>query len=81
MVVRRLLGKATLSVVSTDVQHAAGAVQLCAGLEASCEAAIHSIQTIFTDNSNEGILLVDASIAFNFLNSQVTLHNITTVCP
>ena len=80
-VVRRLLGKAILSVAGTDVQHAAGAIQLCAGQEVGCEAAIHSIRTIFTDSGNEGVLLVDASNAFNLLNRQVALRNITTICP
>ena len=42
-VVRRLLGKAIPSLAGTDVQHAAGAIQLCAGQEAGCEAAIHEI--------------------------------------
>ena len=46
-----------------------------------CEAAIHSIRTIFTDSGNEGVLLVDASNAFNLLNRQVALRNITTICP
>ena len=56
-----VLGKAILSVTGTDVQHSAGAMQLCAGQEAGCEAAIHSLWTIFTDNGNEGALPVDAS--------------------
>ena len=80
-VVRRLLGKAIPSLAGTDVQHAAGAIQLCAGQEAGCEAAIHSIRTIFTDSGNEGVLLVDAFNAFNLLNRQVALCNITTICP
>ena len=80
-VVRRLLGKAILSVTATDVQHAAGAIQLCDRQEAGCEAAIHSIRILFTDNGNEGVLLVDATNAFNLLNRQVALCNITTVCP
>ena len=42
-VVRRILGKAILSVVDTNVQQAAGTIQFCSSQEASCEAAIHAI--------------------------------------
>ena len=58
-----------------------GAIQLCAGQEAGCEAVIHSIRTLFSDNGNEGVLLVGASNVFNLLNRQVALRNITTICP
>lgn len=79
-VARRIVGKAVLSVTGTDVKRAAGAIQLCAGQEAGCEAAIHAMRRIFSDDGNEGVLLVDASNAFNQLNRKVALHNVTTVC-
>ena len=75
-VVRRILGKAILSDVGTDVQQAAGTTQLCASQEAGCEASIHAMQKIFTDEGNEGALLVEASNAFNQLNRKVVLRNI-----
>ena len=78
---RRIVGKAVLAVVSPDVQKAAGAVQLCAGQEGGCEAAIHAMRMIFQDASSEGVLLVDASNAFNRLNRKVALHNISRLCP
>ena len=80
-VARRILGKTILSVAGSDVQQAAGTTQLCAGQEAGCEAAIHAMRKIFSDDGNEGVLLVDASNAFNQLNRNVALHNIMTVCP
>ena len=76
-----ILGKTILSVAGSDVQQAAGTTQLCAGQEAGCEAAIHAMRKIFSDDGNEGVLLVDASNAFNQLNRNVALHNIMTVCP
>ena len=80
-VVRRILGKAILSDVGTDVQQAAGTTQLCASQEAGCEASIHAMQKIFTDEGNEGALLVEASNAFNQLNRKVVLRNIFSMCP
>ena len=47
--VRRIIGKSILSTIKTDIQEAAGTLQLCAGQEAGCEAAIHAMQQIFKD--------------------------------
>ena len=67
-VVRRIIAKAVLSVVGGDIQQAAGALQLCAGQISGVEAAIHSMRSIFAEDSSEDMLLVDASNAFNSLN-------------
>ena len=40
-----------------------GCLQLCTGRRAGCEAAVHAMREIFTDEGTEGILLVDASNA------------------
>ena len=80
-VVRRIIGKAILTVISEDIQTAAGSRQLCAGQKAGCEAAVHAMRNIFEDGSTEGILLVDASNAFNNLNREAALHNILLRCP
>ena len=39
------------------------------------------MRTIFEDPTTEGIILVDASNAFNSLNRRVALHNIQISCP
>ena len=80
-VLRRIVGKAIMSIISGDVQRAAGDQQLCAGQEAGCEAAVHALRQIFDSAGSEGVLLVDASNAFNSLNRQVALHNIKLLCP
>lgn len=80
-VLRRILGKAIMSVVSKDVQRAAGDHQLCAGQEAGCDAAVHAVRQVFIDSDTEGVLMVDATNAFNRLNRQVALHNIRLLCP
>ena len=77
-IVRRIISKAVLKSV---VLEAAGTLQLCAGHEAGCEAAIHSMCRIFHDATTEAVLLVDANNAFNSLNRKVALLNIHQLCP
>jgi hypothetical protein len=43
---RRIIAKAILKVVGDDVKLAAGTLQTCAGQEAGCEAAIHTMKEI-----------------------------------
>ena len=52
-IVRRIISKAVLFVIKSDVLEAAGTLQLCAGHEAGCEAAIHSVCCIFHDATTE----------------------------
>ena len=80
-VVRRIIGKAVMRIVKYDLQDAVGTIQLCAGQDAGCEAAVHAMERIFADEDAEAMILVDASNAFNCLNRQVTLLNCGTICP
>ena len=64
-VVRRIVGKAVMKVVKRDLQEAIGSVQLCAGQEAGCEAAVHAMENLFTGDDTEAMILVDATNAFN----------------
>ena len=80
-VVRRIISKAVLKIVSHDIQAAAGSLQVCAGQKGGCEAAIHAMRHLFTDNDTKGVLLVDASNAFNSLNRKAALHNMRFICP
>ena len=77
-IVRRIISKSVLFVIKSDVLEAAGTLQLCAGHEAGCEAAIHSMCRIFHDATTEA---VDANNAFNSLNRKVALLNIHQLCP
>ena len=54
----------------------AGPLQLCAGQPAGVEAAIHAVRSWYEEEATEGILLVDASNAFNSLNRQSALLNL-----
>ena len=78
---RRIIAKAVLRVVKQDVMDAAGCLQLCAGQRAGCEAAVHAMREIFADDGTEGILLADASNAFNSLNHCAALLNMFHLCP
>ena len=78
---RRIVAKAILRVVGNDIQLAAGALQTCAGQDADSEAAIHAMRTIFENGDTDAALLVDASNAFNLVNRQAALHNISVLCP
>ena len=80
-VVRRIVGKAILSVIGVEIQQSAGSLQLCAGQPSGCEAAIHALRHIYDEDSTQAALLVDASNAFNNLNRQLALANISTLCP
>ena len=75
---RRIIAKAVLHVISNDIQLAAGALQTCAGHNPDLEAAIHAMKSIFNDDDTQAALLVDA---FNLVNCQAALHNISVLCP
>ena len=62
---RRITAKAILAVVKQDVQTAAGSLQVCAGQEGGCEAAVHAMRQVFHAADDNAVLLVDASNAFN----------------
>ena len=78
---RGIIAKAVLFVVKQDIVDAAGCLQLCAGQCAGCEAAVHAMREIFAHKDIEGILLVDASNAFNSLNRHATFLNMFHLCP
>ncbi len=58
-----------MRIVKQDVQNAVGTIQLCAGQEAGCEAAVHAMRTFFENDDKEAMILVDATNAFNKLNT------------
>ena len=78
---RHIIAKAVLHLVDLDVREACGALQVCAGCEGGCEAAVHAVCQLFHDPGSQAVLLVDASNAFNSVNRQAALHNILRICP
>ena len=84
--VRRIVGKAVMSIVRQDVQEAAGPLQLCAGSKQDARQRCMpyaKLRTLFNDASNDGLLFVDVSNAFNSLNRALALAlvNIRKICP
>ena len=80
-VLRRILGKVTLNIIRPEIMEAAGSLQLRAGQDAGIEAGIHAMRHIFDDTKTEGMLLADATNAFNSLNREVCLQNMQHLCP
>jgi len=78
---RRIIAKAILHTVGKDIEEAAGPLQVCAGQDGSCEAAVHAMRSIFQHADTEGCLLVDASNAFNSLNRKAALYSVSILCP
>ena len=58
----------------------AGPLQVCACHSAGAEAAIHAMSQVFEEEGTDGILLIDASNAFNQMNRAVAMHNIQITC-
>ena len=80
-VVRRMIGKAVMSVIKPDIIEATGSFQMCAGQNAVIEATVHALRTLFEHPASDAVLHVDAKNAFNCLNRQSTLLNVEFVCP
>ena len=80
-VLKRIVGKLLIGVIKDDIIEAVGPLQTCSGLKGGIEAAIHAMRRTYECNSTEGMLLVDAENAFNFLNRKVALQNIKQICP
>ena len=78
---RRIIAKAALNVIRCDVMEAVGSLQLCGGQIAGTEAAVHAVRSLFDSDECQGVLLVDASNAFNSLNRSTALLNIQSICP
>lgn len=80
-VLRRILGKSIASILKDELRSSIGPLQVCAGQEGGCEAAVHAIRRIFEQDDTEAVMLVDAENAFNKVNREVFLHNIKVICP
>ena len=64
-----------------NIFQSSGSVQICAGHKGGAEATIHAVRTMFEDNDDYAVILIDASNAFNSINRKAALHNIGVLCP
>ena len=66
---RRVIGKVICLATRIDAALVCGSDQLCVGLQAGIEGAIHAMNEMFMahqdDTNGWGVLLVDAANAFN----------------
>ena len=75
-VLRRIIRKAIIFTIKPHIIDSVGDLQLCAGQEAGCEAAVHVMSEIFAEEETDAVLLLDAANAFNSINRKVMLHNV-----
>ena len=66
---------------SQDIWELVGSLQVRAGQQVGCEATVHAMHHIFDIQEVDGVLLVDAAVAFNTISRQAALHNIHVICP
>ena len=73
----RLCAKVMIDITGDDVQAECLADQLCSGIKAGIEGAIHAFSSMFDELSNDGwgLLLMDASNAFNSVNRAAAIWN------
>ena len=77
---QRIEAKVMALVTSPDVQDACGSDQLCSGAKVGNKAAVHTMRVLFQSDEVEGLLLVDASNAFNSLGQPAALWNCHVLC-
>ena len=65
-----------MKAIEMDVLCATAALQVCVGMPFACEAAVHEMDWLFRQPSVQGLLLVDASNAFDPLNQPAAMSNI-----
>ena len=74
---RWVVGKAVCMATYIDIEDLCGVDQLCGGLRSGIEGVVHAMNDLFAQHSDSipgwGILLVDASNAFNSLNRSALL--------
>ena len=70
-VLRRIVGKTIAGFLKEEIKEAVGPLQVCADHSAGSEAAIHAMSQVFVEEGTDGILLIDASNAFNQMNRSV----------
>ena len=69
-----------LDFLKEEIKEAAGPLHVCSGPNVSSEATIHAMSQVFVEEGIDGILLIDASNAFNQRNKSVARHIIQITC-
>ena len=77
---RRIVTAALIQNFRGETQNAAGPMQTCGGARSGVEVAVHTMSGLFDDSTSECILFVDADNAFNRLNREAALQNVSFIC-
>ena len=80
---RRIAGKTVCTLTRCDLEDIYGTSQLCGGVCSGIKGAIHTVCDLFNEHQEEGwgVLLIDASNAFNNINRQAVLWNFRVLWP
>ena len=80
---RRIICKSVAEFTKIDLEETCSTDQLACGLKAGVGGAIHALSDVFDDNKEEGfgMLLMDASKAFNSLNRETALWKARILWP
>ena len=79
-VLRRIASR-LVAHIREDIMSEVDSLQVCAGQEVGFESLVLAMHEIYEDQLSEAVLLVDALNAFNSINRNAFLHNITIICP
>ena len=80
---RRIIGKVVVSAIGQkNISYSlVGSLQICAGHEAGCKAAVHSKDSIFSDKSTDAVVLIDTENAFTSVNKEPFINNVEIIRP
>ena len=79
---RRLISRVVCMASRNDVELMCGSDQLCAGVRMGIEGAIHAVGELYENSETDwGLLLIDATNAFNSINRKALLWNIRYLWP
>ncbi len=71
----QIVAKVTVRTVNGLVVGATNTIQICSGVLSGVQAAVYSIRKLYEYLKTEGILLVDAKNAFNFIKHLTNVIN------
>ena len=80
---RRIMRNCMAEATKNNLEETCGSQQLACGVKAGIKGAVHAVEELFnsTKEDEHGLLLMDASKAFNALNRETALWNARILWP